>query len=65
MNNDGGDGHSRFQGSFPFSSIIMLCDLEKEMRQGLPSNESVAQCGKNPKNLSGEIQTTTPASKMF
>ena len=51
-------------GSFPFSPIIMLCDLEKEMRQGLPSNESVAQCGKNPKNLSGEIQTTTPASKM-
>ena len=60
MNNDGGDGYS----GFPFSSIIMLCDLEKEMRLGLPSNESVAQCGKNPKNLSGEIQTTTPASKM-
>ena len=31
----------------------------EERREGLPSNESVAHCGKNPKNLSGEIQTTT------
>ena len=43
----------------PFSLWHPYDKQGERRRQGLPSNESVAHCGKNPKNLSaGEIQTT-------